>query len=191
VEVLVTPVAVTNPRFPDLVPRELREQWKAAGYYPGIAIFGMFNRHVDRQPDAQAVVDAEGSVSFAELRRLALRLAAGLLWLGVAPGDVVAYQLPNSRLCCAIDLAVVAIEAIVLPFPPGRGDQNVRSLLRRSRAVVVIVEDHYDDVDLVEMVTAIVRELPDPCQVVVHGSAERGGLSNDCGSSTNPSGCCS
>ena len=80
----------------------------------------MFNRHVNRQPDAQAVVDVEGSVSFAELRRLALRLAAGLLRLGVAPGDVVAYQLPNSRLCCAIDLAVVAIGAIVLPFPPAQ-----------------------------------------------------------------------
>lgn len=122
------------------------------------------------------MVDSDGSVSFAELRQLALRLAAGLLRLGVQPGDVVAYQLPNSRLCCAVDLAVVSIGAIVLPFPTGRGDRDVRALLRRSRAVVVIVEDHYQDVDIVGMVTAIARELPGPCRVVVRGSAERGGV---------------
>ncbi|HKR52285.1 MAG TPA: AMP-binding protein [Pseudonocardiaceae bacterium] len=130
-------------RFPDLVPRELREQWKEDGHYPQTTVFDSFTAHTDRHPEAPAVLDADGPVSFAELLRL-----------GVRPDDVVAYQLPNSRLCCAIDLAVVAVGAIVLPFPPGRGDRDVRALLRRSRAAVVIIEDHYPDVDLVSQVSA-------------------------------------
>ncbi|MDN5517102.1 MAG: hypothetical protein L0G82_17835, partial [Pseudomonas sp.] len=37
---------------------------------------------------------------------------------GIVAGDVVAYQLSNHWRCCAIDLAVAALGAIVAPFPP-------------------------------------------------------------------------
>ncbi|WP_410577121.1 class I adenylate-forming enzyme family protein [Amycolatopsis sp. lyj-108] len=131
-------------RYTDHVPADLRRSWAAAGHYPDQDLYSLFRGHVRRAPQAPAVLDAEGTVSYGELDRTARRLAAGLAQLGVGPGDVVAVQLPNARLACAVDLAVAAVGAIVLPFPLGRGDRDAVSLLRRSEAVVVItVADHH------------------------------------------------
>ncbi len=160
----------TAGRFPDLVPRKLRLRWKAEGIYPDVDVFEMFARHVARTPTGDAVVDEAGPVSYGELEQLALRLAAGLLRLGVRPGDVVAHQLANSRWCCVADLAVAVVGAVVVPFPVGRGDRDVRSVLRRSRAVAIIVAETYADVDLVEMYRRLRAELPDLRHVVVHGT---------------------
>src|SRR5688500_14032649 len=46
-------------------------------------------------PDRAAAITPRGTVSYAELKRRSDRVALGLLELGVRPGDVVSYQLPN------------------------------------------------------------------------------------------------
>ncbi|WP_314621214.1 class I adenylate-forming enzyme family protein [Streptomyces stackebrandtii] len=134
----------TSTRYTDHVSADLRRAWAAAGHYPGQDLYSLFRGHVQRAPQAPAVLDAEGTVSYGELDQAARRLAAGLVRLGIVPGDVVAVQLPNARLACAVDLAVAAVGAVVLPFPLGRGDREAVSLLRRSEAVAVItVADHH------------------------------------------------
>jgi acyl-CoA synthetase (AMP-forming)/AMP-acid ligase II len=134
----------TSTRYTDHVSADLRKNWAVEGYYPGLDLYSLFRRHVLRAPEAPAVLDAEGTVGYGELDRTARRLAAGLAQLGIGPGDVVAVQLPNARLACAVDLAVAAVGAIALPFPLGRGDRDAVSLLRRSEAVAVItVADHH------------------------------------------------
>jgi acyl-CoA synthetase (AMP-forming)/AMP-acid ligase II len=143
VQTTEVPVHRTSTR-PDHIPAEQRRAWAAAGYYPGKDLYSLFRGHVERAPEAAAVLDAEGTVSYAELDRQARRLAAGLARAGIAPGDIVAVQLPNDRFACAVDLAVAAVGAVVLPFPLGRGDRDAESLLRRSGAVAVItVADHH------------------------------------------------
>lgn len=134
----------TATRHTDHVPAHLRREWAAAGYYPDRDLYSLFSGHAERNPDAPAVLDAEGAFSYAELDELTRRLAAGLAQFGIGAGDVVAVQLPSGRLACAVDLAVAAVGAIVLPFPLGRGDRDAESLLRRSEAVAVItVDDHH------------------------------------------------
>ncbi|GHH30889.1 class I adenylate-forming enzyme family protein [Streptomyces rubradiris] len=134
----------TSARYTDHVSADQRQAWAAAGHYPGQDLYSLFRGHVQRTPQAPAVLDAEGTVSYGELDQAARRLAAGLVQLGIVPGDVVAVQLPNARLACAVDLAVAAVGAVVLPFPLGRGDRDAVSLLRRSEAVAVItVADHH------------------------------------------------
>ncbi|MFX0579424.1 class I adenylate-forming enzyme family protein [Nocardia nepalensis] len=134
----------TSTRYADHLSADLRRAWADAGHYPGRDLYSLFRGHVQRAPDAPAVLDAGGPVRYDELDRTVRRLAAGLVRLGIGPGDVVAVQLPNARLACAVDLAVAAVGAIVLPFPLGRGDRDAVSLLRRSEAVTVItVADHH------------------------------------------------
>ncbi|GIG59303.1 2,3-dihydroxybenzoate-AMP ligase [Longispora fulva] len=134
----------TATRHTDHIPADLRRSWAAAGYYPDRDLYSLFRGHVERDPGAPAVLDAEGTVSYAELDELTRRLAAGLTQFGIGFGDVVAVQLPNDRLACAVDLAVAAVGAIALPFPLGRGDRDAESLLRRSEAVAVLtVADHH------------------------------------------------
>jgi non-ribosomal peptide synthetase component E (peptide arylation enzyme) len=140
-EILVNRTAI---RHTDHIPASVRRTWAAAGYYPDRDLYSLFREHVDRIPEAPAVLDAEGTFSYAELDDLARRLAAGLARFGIGAGEVVAVQLPNGHLACGVDLALAALGAITLPFPIGRGDRDAESLLRRSEAVAVVtVAEHH------------------------------------------------
>ncbi len=123
----------------DLVPQNARRRWREDGSYPNRDVFDLFRERAGETPDKPAVLSPEGHVSYAELLGAALRLAGSLRQSGIVAGDVVAYQLSNSWRCCAIDLAVAALGAIVAPFPPGRGKLDIQALVRRCDARAVIV----------------------------------------------------
>lgn len=146
--------------YRDLVPADLRRTWSRAGHYPDRDIYAMFAEHVARRPDAEAVIDADGTVTYAELDTLARRLAAGLTRLGIGATDVVAVQLPNSRLACAADLAIAALGAIALPFPVGRGGREAANLLRRSGAVAVIAPTEHNGFHNAATIRDMSAELP-------------------------------
>lgn len=161
---------MSSAALPDLVPQELRQLWTDESIYPGVPVFDLFERKAAAHPDEPAVFDDEGVTTYAQLRDRALRLAAGLRKLGVRPGEVVACQLPNSALACAVELATAAVGAIVLPFPAGRGHRDILSLLRRSNAVVTFIPERYADLDLVETMEKLRPELPNLRKIVVHGT---------------------
>ncbi|MET8827652.1 AMP-binding protein [Streptomyces sp. NPDC004610] len=157
------------PAYPDLVPVALRAEWRERGLYPGVPVFDLFRQQAAARPDAVAVFDDSGETTYGELLDASLRLAAGLRGLGVRAGQTVASQLPNSWQAVAVDLAVAALGAIVLPFPAGRGDQDIRALLTRSRAAALIVPARYQDVDPVSVATALLPELPTRVQLIAQG----------------------
>lgn len=153
----------------DLVPGEVRSQWAQNGTYPNKSLYELFCEHVWQHPDAPAVISLDHTITYIELLNKVHRLAASLKVLGIVSGDVVAYQLPNSWQCCAIDLAAAALGAIVAPFPLGRGRLDIQSLLRRCDARVVIVEREYAKVDLCEMIESLRPTLLSLRILVVHG----------------------
>ncbi|QMU71326.1 class I adenylate-forming enzyme family protein [Streptacidiphilus sp. P02-A3a] len=136
----------------DAVPAELRARWAAAGLCPGRGLYQAFRDRVAAHPDRTAVTDAEGSLSYAELDARARSLAAALVRDGTGPGDLVGIQLPNSWRALAADLAVAAVGAVALPWPLGRGSQDARALLGRSRARALIAES--------DTIASIRHELP-------------------------------
>ncbi|MEV1294316.1 AMP-binding protein [Pseudonocardia sp. NPDC049635] len=148
------------PTYTDLIPAELRREWSERGLYADVPAFDLFRAQALADPARVAVLDDAGSVTYGELLESCLCIAAGLRELGVGVGDVVAAQLPNSRRAVAVDLATAALGAAVLPFPAGRGDRDVRTLLRRSRASVLVTPEHYQDHDLVAVVERLRPELP-------------------------------
>jgi len=162
-------------RFVDLVPAATRRGWSAAGNYPDRDLYTLFGEHCRRHPGKAAVVDPAGSVSYAELDALARRLAVGLCRLGVAPGDVVAVQLPNGRLACAVDLAIAAVGGISLPYPVSRGRRDAASLLRRSEAVAVLTVAEHDDLPCAAHVRELATQLPALRAVVAAGSGTPAG----------------
>ena len=155
--------------YHDLVPAALRREWAAAGYYPDRDIYSLFADHATRHPDAPAVVDADGEVSYAQLDDLARRLAAGLARLGVDAEDVVGVQLPNSRWACAADLAIAALGAVALPFPVGRGTRDATNLLRRSEAVAVIAPTESLGVPVAGRIRELAADLPSLRAVIAIG----------------------
>lgn len=146
--------------FADLVPATDRRAWAAAGRYPDRDLYALFAEHCTKHPDRAAVIDADGEISYAGLAELTRRLAAGFAGLGIGTGDVVGAQLPNSRLSCAVDLALAGLGAIVLPFPVGRGQREVASLLGRSGAVATITLTEHGDYPCAAHTSTLVGELP-------------------------------
>lgn len=95
------------------------------------------------EPEATAVVEVrpEGNrtTSWAELQDRADKISALLLDLGVAPGEAVAFQLPNWTEFVAITLAALQIGAVATPVMPVFREREIAMVLARSKARVLFV----------------------------------------------------
>jgi len=69
-------------------------------------------------PDKAALIVGGRPMTYAELAAACDRVAAGLLRAGIAPGDVVAVQLPNSVQFVVAYFAALRIGAVVVPMNP-------------------------------------------------------------------------
>jgi acyl-CoA synthetase (AMP-forming)/AMP-acid ligase II len=154
----------------DLVPAPLRSWWRHAGLYPGESLWELFAGHAAAHPDRIAVIDDDGETTYAALHICSLRLAGALRRAGVAPGEVVAVQLPNGWKSVAVDLAAAAIGAVVLPYPVGRGRRDTLTLLRRSRAAVAVVAHKAGEHRYADTLDALRPQLPHLRNVLVAGA---------------------
>lgn len=98
----------------------------AAGLYPDTLV----EVHSDVNPS---------STTLGELFDESCRLAAGLVALGIRPGDVVAVQLPNWRECFTAHAAVWLTGAVVLPIVPIYGPAEVAFIARQSGARAIVL----------------------------------------------------
>ncbi|MFF2146201.1 amino acid adenylation domain-containing protein [Kitasatospora sp. NPDC058190] len=88
-----------------------------AGPLPGARLHDGFFAHAARNPEATALCwGADGSLSYGELARRALTLAADLQAQGVAAGDLVAVTLPKGPDQITAVLGVLAAGAAYLPL---------------------------------------------------------------------------
>ncbi|WP_326699896.1 acyl--CoA ligase [Streptomyces sp. NBC_01754] len=155
--------------FPDRVPRADRRAWTDRGLCPDRDLYSLFRAHVRRRPGRQAVVEtgepAGGGLTFAALDAEVRRIAALFGQAGIGVGDVVALRLPGGRDAVAAELAVYAIGAVALPYPPGGGSRDTLALLGASHARAAVFADP-DDVAVVgrlpsvEVVFSPLRGLP-------------------------------
>jgi acyl-CoA synthetase (AMP-forming)/AMP-acid ligase II len=130
----------------DLVPAPVRRAWTEQGHCPGRDLYTLFSGHVERHPGRTAVIDAAGAVDYAGLDAWVRHIAARLAERGLGERDIIAVRLPNGRDAVAAELAVAAVGAVALPYPPGHGSRGPVSLLDRSRARAAIVADLSDAV---------------------------------------------
>jgi acyl-CoA synthetase len=158
----------------DLVPANLRRAWEENGLYPNRSVFDLFVEKARLHPEKPAVLSPGESITYGALLDRARRLAAGLRARGVVAGDVVAYQLPNSWRCCAIDLATAALGAIVAPFPPGRGRIDIESLLKRCGARAIVVTSTFAGIDMCELIESLRPTTLSLRVLIVDGAQRRG-----------------
>jgi 3-phosphoshikimate 1-carboxyvinyltransferase len=101
-------------------------------------------RHAVERPNAQAVVEiepggAERELTWAQLSERADMVAVKLLELGVAPGEAVAYQLPNRLEFVTITLGILRVGAICEPLMPIFREHELEFMLREAAVRVLIV----------------------------------------------------
>ncbi|MFC7110669.1 AMP-binding protein [Nonomuraea rubra] len=94
-----------------------------------------------RWPDRPAVVDEEGSLTFAELDARAAALAAGLhRRFGTGPGRTVAVMWPNHRGFAEAVAAVSRLGADLLLLNTGLAGPRLRDVLRREGVHTLIAD---------------------------------------------------
>src|SRR5690348_11308447 len=93
---------------------------EATGEWPQPSLWALLAERVRRTPDRTYVIeglrDGGRSWSFADLAARAERMAGALLGLGVRPGDVVSWQLPNWFEGAALAAAIDRVGAVSNPI---------------------------------------------------------------------------
>ncbi|MFA6229093.1 MAG: amino acid adenylation domain-containing protein [Rhodanobacter sp.] len=101
---------------------------------------GVFSRVAATRAQAIAVVDAAGSLSYAELDRRAGRLAARLRRAGVAQGDVVGVMLERSAAAIVTILAILKAGAAYLPLDRAHPPERLAFALENASVAVVVLD---------------------------------------------------
>jgi acyl-CoA synthetase (AMP-forming)/AMP-acid ligase II len=123
------------------IPAELVERYEAAGWWTRETIGDLLTRGLAAAPDVAFRVHSDvrpWSGTFADVERLARRLAGGLRSRGVGPGDVVAFQLPNWVEAAAVFWASAFLGAAVVPIVHFYGRKELGYILTSVRPKVFI-----------------------------------------------------
>jgi 2,3-dihydroxybenzoate-AMP ligase len=128
-------------------PPEFAARYRARGYWQDRPLMAAFLDAFGAFADRVAVVDDEGSSSYAELAAASERVALNLLDLGLAPRDRVVVQLPNTRLFASFYFALQRIGAIPIMALPSHRYSELRQFVGLSGAVVAAAPAHAKDVD--------------------------------------------
>lgn len=84
-----------------------------ADLWRGDTLASWLTRNAEECPDTAALLDVDGSVSWADLDARVGKLKGGLYAHGIRPGDVVAVMLPNTRAYVELFLAISALGAVM------------------------------------------------------------------------------
>jgi len=101
----------------------------------------LFEEQASLTPDAVALIDDDGIVTFAELDALSDRLAGSLRSSGMPNGAFVGVHMERSRRYVATLLGVLKADAAVVPLPPSFPAERIREILSFAALDAVIVDD--------------------------------------------------
>lgn len=102
-----------------------------------------------RTPEADAVRDGAGAISYAALAELALRAGAVLRGLGVGTADRVAIWLPNGADWIVAGLGILSLGGVIVPINTRLKPGEAAYMLRKSGATVLITTSDFLGTDYV------------------------------------------
>ena len=141
------------------------------GMWGDLTLFERFRKQAADSPEKPAIIDAKRTYSYGELARRVDHLASNFLGMGVAPGEVVAVQLPNWGETPLLHLALNRIGALCLPIHESWREMEVGHLLQKGGAVALVVPLNYKDFDYPAMVAGMRGELPALARIFSIGGA--------------------
>ncbi|RAV12755.1 (2,3-dihydroxybenzoyl)adenylate synthase [Mycolicibacterium sp. GF69] len=154
-------------------PADRADEYRRAGYWAGRPLDSILRDAVAAWPERTAVIDPTVSYTFAELDARTDRIAAALADRGIAPGDRMLLQLPNT---CEFAVALFGVlRAGVVPVMclPGHRSAELNHFAAVSGAVGLIVPDAVGGFDYRELAEDLLRDNPALQHVFVHDEPGR------------------
>ncbi|WP_455710256.1 non-ribosomal peptide synthase/polyketide synthase [Photorhabdus luminescens] len=126
--------------------RLLLETWNATetAYPDALCIHQLFERQVEKTPNAIALMYEERTLSYAELNTRANRLARQLIEQGVCLGDHIALLLARSMELVVAQLAILKAGAVYVPVDPNVPDERKNWLISDCSARLLLTDTRAD-----------------------------------------------
>jgi cyclohexanecarboxylate-CoA ligase len=143
-----------------------RAAMHAAGLWPDRLVIDYLDEALRDTPQKVAIVarnvtdGVTSRLSYAQLGAHVERIATGLVRLGLQPGDVVSFQLPNWWQFVAVHLACVRVGAVSNPLMPIFRQRELRFMLKFAESRVVIAPVTFRGFDHGSMLLELQPELP-------------------------------
>ncbi|MFE4214804.1 (2,3-dihydroxybenzoyl)adenylate synthase [Streptomyces sp. NPDC056844] len=154
-------------------PAEFAERYRAAGHWRGETFGGMLRERAAAHPDRVAVVDPapeRRAWTYGELDERASRLAAGFTARGIAPGDRVVVQLPNTAEFIEVVFALFRIGALPVYALPAHRETEIEYFCSFTEAVAYVVPDRHAGFDHLTLATKVKERTPTLKHVFVVGA---------------------
>jgi non-ribosomal peptide synthetase component E (peptide arylation enzyme) len=155
--------------FDTIVTDEEARRYTDAGWWSDRTILDDLAWNVAERPDAEAIIDRDRRITFAEYQATVDRLAGAFLDLGIAKGEIVSYQLPNWAEANFIDLALLAIGAVPNPIMYVYRERELSYILAKTRSRLFITPDHFRGHDYAKMALTLRDAHPDVEHLFVVG----------------------
>jgi cyclohexanecarboxylate-CoA ligase len=146
---------------------EVIARYRELGWWRDHTYLDDIDARIAAQPAKVAIVShragAEGPprhTTYGELGEAVERIAAGLVALGVARGEVVSVQLPNCWEFAAIVVACAQVGAVASPLVPIYRHRELRFMIGRAEARVAIVPGVFRGFDHAAMLDDLAADLP-------------------------------
>ncbi len=154
-------------------PADFAERYRAAGYWRGETFPSVLRDRAARFADRTAVVAGDERWSYAELNTRAERIAAGLLALGLAPGDRVVIQLGNTPAYYAVVWGLFRAGLIPVFALAAHRITEIAHFARKSQAAAYVAVERYEGFDYRTLARELLA-LPDVAvrHVVIAGDAD-------------------
>lgn len=137
------------------IPPALRARYLEHGWWTDDTLGALVDRSLRAAPGATVNVWSAARPwhgTYAEIHTDALRLVTALREAGLAPGDVVAFQLPNWREAVVAFYGIAMGGYVLVPIVHIYGPKEVRFILEQSGARAYVSADHYGNVDYLDIV---------------------------------------
>lgn len=153
--------------FETVLTPEKVDEYTRQGYWVNRTITDYLDEMVHRGPDKVAFVDSRRQVTYGQLKQEVDRCALGLLELGVRPGDVVSFQLPNWIEWVVVHYAGTRIGAVSNPLIPIYRAREVGFMVGLAQSKVIVVPKAFRGFDYPAMVAGLRAEWPSLASVLV------------------------
>lgn len=152
-----------------------RARYVAAGHWRDQTIHDALDQCLRERPDQLALTayradqPAPTRFTYAELARMANRMAVGLHRLGIGRNDVVSCQLPNWWQFTLLYLACARIGAVLNPVMPIFRERELGFMLGHAESKLMVVPQRFRNVDYGAMLQGLQPELPQLQHLLVIG----------------------
>ncbi|GAA0813813.1 (2,3-dihydroxybenzoyl)adenylate synthase [Spirilliplanes yamanashiensis] len=150
-------------------PAEFAERYRAAGYWRGESFSAAIRSWADAHGDRVAVVDGDVRRTYRELDARASRFAAGFAARGIAPGDRVVVQLPNTADFFDVVFGLFRLGAVPVFALPAHRESELSYFCRHAEAVALVIPGVHEGFDHGGLVPAVRAAAPSVRHVFTAG----------------------